>query len=73
MLQKRNPDDPILGAHREWVHTIASQHTYTKENVKEKIQEEIGKVFVEVLENAGVFKLNKEGIEAFKRFVSNLG
>ena len=73
LLQKRNPDDPILGAHREWVHTIASQHTYTKENVKEKIQEEIGKVFVEVLENAGVFKLNKEGIEAFKRFVSNLG
>ena len=73
VLQERALDDPILGAHQEWVSAIVNQHTYTKENVKEKIQEEIGKVFVEVLKDAGVFKLNKEGIEAFKRFVSNLG
>ncbi|MFQ9923560.1 MAG: UDP-glucose--hexose-1-phosphate uridylyltransferase [Beduini sp.] len=73
LLQERAMDDPILGTHQEWVSAIAKVHTYTKENVKEKIQEEIGKVFVEVLKDAGVFKLNKEGIEAFKRFVSNLG
>ncbi len=30
------------------------------------------KRFVEVLEDAGVFKMNKEGIEAFIHFVENI-
>ena len=38
----------------------------------EEFLEEIGKVFVGVLEDAGVFKNTKEGREAFKKFISTL-
>ena len=34
------------------------------------VQDEIGHIFVEILECAGVFKQDKEGREAFKRFVT---
>ena len=33
------------------------------------LQEEIGKVFVRVLEDAGVYKCTPEGREAFDRFL----
>ena len=36
------------------------------------LKEEIGKVFVGVLEDAGVYKCTKEGREAFARFLKTL-
>ena len=36
------------------------------------LEQEIGKVFVGVLEDAGVFKCTAEGREAFRRFVDSL-
>ena len=36
------------------------------------IHAEVGKVFGQVLEDAGVFKRTESGKEAFKRFVSTL-
>jgi UDPglucose--hexose-1-phosphate uridylyltransferase len=36
------------------------------------LEQEIGNVFVGVLEDAGVFKCTKEGREAFKKFVATL-
>jgi UDPglucose--hexose-1-phosphate uridylyltransferase len=36
-------------------------------------EEEIGKVFAAVLEDAGVFKRTDEGMAAFERFISELG
>ena len=44
----------------------------TKENVEEILQQEIGKVFVKVLEDAGVYKCTEEGRKAFMRFVNTL-
>ena len=38
----------------------------------EILKEEIGKVFVHVLENAGVYKCTPDGREAFARFVETL-
>ena len=43
-----------------------------KDNVRGIIEQEIGKVFSEVLEDAGVYKRNAEGKEAFLRFISSL-
>ena len=37
-----------------------------------RLQQEIGKVFVKVLEDAGVYKCTEEGRKAFDRFVSVL-
>ena len=36
------------------------------------IQDEIGKVFMHVLEDAGVYKRTREGQKAFDRFVTSL-
>lgn len=73
-----NPMDAMkqyeeLTKHREWVREILGKHEeITKENVMEILEEEIGRVFVKVLENAGVFKQDQAGQEAFCRFVSSL-
>ena len=36
------------------------------------LQEEVGQVFVHVLEDAGVYKCTPEGREAFRRFIKAL-
>lgn len=36
------------------------------------LKKETGKVFVQVLEDAGVYKCSKEGREAFARFITYL-
>ena len=41
-------------------------------NVMDIIKEEIGKVFVKVLEDAGVYKNTPAGREAFHRFIESL-
>ena len=58
--------------HADWVDSFRDQYTFTKENVEEILQQEIGKVFVKVLEDAGVYKCTEEGRKAFDRFVSVL-
>lgn len=44
----------------------------TEENVMDILKAEIGKVFVGVLEDAGVYKCTEEGREAFRRFIAVL-
>ncbi len=59
--------------HADWVDAFSKQYdSITKENVVEILKKEIGNVFVEVLEDAGVYKCTKEGREAFMRFVDTL-
>ena len=63
----------IIEKHANWAeHFIEKYDTMTVENVMGILEQEIGKVFVGVLEDAGVFKCTKEGREAFKRFISVL-
>jgi UDPglucose--hexose-1-phosphate uridylyltransferase len=60
-------------AHKEWAETFSKDYPQiTRDNVDEIIRKEVGKVFVTVLEHAGVFKRNKEGMDAFDRFVAQL-
>lgn len=37
------------------------------------VQEEVGHVFVRVLEDAGVYKRDEKGQKAFMRFVNSIG
>lgn len=37
------------------------------------VQEEVGKVFVRVLEDVGVYKRDEKGQAAFMRFVDSVG
>ncbi len=62
--------DEALGKHAAWVDEFLPKYErVTEENIEEMIQKEIGMVFSEVLEDAGVYKCTEEGREAFLRFV----
>ncbi len=61
---------PELAQHSKWVERIRERHSEINQtNVKEIIEQEIGSVFLEVLNDAGVFKRTPEGKEAFLRFI----
>lgn len=55
--------------HAAWFDSFKDKYTFTKENAENILKSEIGKTFVGVLEDAGVFKCTKEGRDAFMRFV----
>ena len=62
-----------LEKHADWVENFSKNYNkIDATNVNEIIQQEIGKVFCEVLECAGVYKNSEEGMEAFLRFVNAL-
>ncbi len=60
--------DETLEKHADWVEEFAARNTITSDNVTEIINHEIGAVFAQVLEDAGVFKRDEQGITAFKKF-----
>ena len=60
--------------HRVWADEIKQNHPEaTAENITEIVNQETGRVFARVLEDAGVYKRSKQGQEAFMRFVENVG
>lgn len=62
-----------LEKHIEWANAIREKYpNITEENVSRIIEQEIGEVFVKVLEDAGVYKCTKEGRVAFDRFIASL-
>lgn len=58
-----------LEKHAAWVEQMMSRNTFTEENITAILRIEVGRVFAQVLEHAGVFKRTKEGTAAFMRFV----
>jgi UDPglucose--hexose-1-phosphate uridylyltransferase len=48
---------------------LKQKHTFTAENTADILKEEVGKVFAQVLEHAGVYKRTVEGKAAFRQFV----
>ncbi len=58
-----------IAKHADWVSAFANNYSFTKENVTEILQKEIGKTFEAVLEDAGVYKCTSEGRTAFMRFI----
>lgn len=65
--------DEALAKHADWVEEFLPKYdSVTQENAEGVIQKEIGLVFSEVLEDAGVYKCTPEGREAFMRFVESV-
>ena len=58
--------------HADWVEKWIGNYEITEQNIHTIIQNEIGKVFVKVLECAGVYKRNEKGQNAFVRFIESL-
>ena len=67
-----------MASHAEWTGEILEKHpefapdkaaSADAEKLDEVIREEIGLVFSQVLEDAGVYKDTEVGKEAFRRFI----
>ena len=59
--------------HADWVEGFLPQYPdVNAENIEEILQKEVGKVFCQVLEDAGVYKYTPKGLEAFRRFIGTL-
>ena len=65
--------DELLAKHADWVEKFLPKYpNINAENIMEIIEQEVGYVFVKVLEDAGVFKRNDLGKAAFIRFIETL-
>ena len=59
--------------HAQWVAEFLPKYPHLdKENIQQVLREEVGQVFVHVLEDAGVYKCTPKGRDAFMRFVHTL-
>ncbi len=65
--------DENLAKHAEWAKEIRAKYSDINENnVDGILKTEIGLVFANVLEHAGVYKQTEKGIEAFERFITSV-
>ncbi|MCI7326814.1 MAG: UDP-glucose--hexose-1-phosphate uridylyltransferase [Hornefia butyriciproducens] len=66
-------EHPSLTKHARWASELRDRYAVIDEtNVRRILREEIGRVFVGVLEDAGVFRCTEEGRRAFRRFIAAL-
>ena len=61
--------DPVQSKHADWVEALKKRYIFTEENAMATLMQETGRVFTQVLEDAGVYKRTPEGKDAFLRFV----
>ena len=64
--------DEALEKHADWAEELQTRYTFTRENAMGILQKEVGVVFAQVLEHAGVYKCTDEGREAFLRFIHSV-
>ncbi|MDK0838590.1 UDP-glucose--hexose-1-phosphate uridylyltransferase [Clostridium perfringens] len=66
--------DNIEEYHRPWALELKKKFDYLKSStdLNDFVNKELSNKFVSVLEHCGVFKLNEEGLEGFKRFTNSL-
>lgn len=61
----------LIEKHADWVEEFLPKYKeVNRDNVMDILKAEVGRVFAQVLEDAGVYKRNQEGKTAFLRFVS---
>ena len=63
----------LTASHADWVEEFLPNHPeFNADNAMDIIKEETGKVFLHVLEDAGVYKCTPKGREAFMRFLESV-
>ena len=62
-----------IAKHADWTEEFLPSYTdITEDNIDHILEQEVGKVFCQVLEDAGVYKNTEEGRRAFHRFIDAL-
>ena len=65
--------DEALAKHADWVDEFKGKYgRIDSSNIDEIVEKEIGLVFMQVLEDSGVYKRTPQGQEAFDRFIASL-
>jgi len=69
IIEGRSPaEDARVNHHAAWFDSFKDNYEFTPENVHGILFTEIGRTFVEVLKDAGVYKCTDEGRSAFEAF-----
>jgi UDPglucose--hexose-1-phosphate uridylyltransferase len=58
-----------IAKHKAWFEKFKDNYSFTEENTEKILKAEIGRTFVRVLSDAGVYKDTPDGRAAFLRFV----
>ena len=61
-----------IAKHKAWFEKFKGDYCFTEENTEDVLKEEIGKTFIRVLSDAGVYKCNAEGRKAFLKFIKSI-
>ena len=62
-----------IAKHADWADEFLPAYTnISADNINHILEQEVGKVFCQVLEDAGVYKNTEEGRKAFRRFLETL-
>ena len=64
--------DEALAKHADWVDGLREKYSFTRENTEDILCREVGAVFEQVLEDAGVFNRDDRGRAAFLRFTASV-
>ena len=64
--------DELIAKHAAWAADIAARREVTAENVHAVLQDEIGKVFADILAQCGVFARTEQGMAQFLRFIQQV-
>ena len=74
-LVKQCPVDAYsenIAKHAQWAQEIQRRYEITRDSVEGILRKEIGMVFAQVLEDAGVYKLDEAGRKGFVRFLASV-
>ncbi len=73
LLGKDLRSDEVLEKHADWVDEFKVKYDkIDSSNIDKIVEKEIGLVFMQVLEDAGVYKRDQKGQEAFDRFIQGI-
>ena len=66
--------DEVLEKHADWVDEFMPKYAgkVNENTVMEILEKEVGIVFSQVLEHAGVYKRDEDGQKAFDRFIEEI-
>ena len=62
-------ESPQTEKHKAWFLRFSDKYRFTPENTDEILKNEIGRTFLSVLSDAGVFKRTAEGRASFLKFI----
>ena len=64
--------DETLAKHASWVADLQTRHDFTADNALDILLQETGKIFSDVLEDAGVYKCTAAGRAQFLKFIASV-